>query len=414
MLPPNPALVDTSTPNPLITYLQLGIKKTFLLGALLMLLVSYTGLYAQTNLSREARISVITCGPGTELYSNFGHSAFRVHDPLNGLDNIYNYGTFDFNAPNFYLNFVKGKLQYQLSVSTIDWFLRSYYHERRWVKAQVLNLNPGEVQELFNFLENNAKPENKDYLYDFFYDNCATKIETVLTEVLGEKALFGTGHIKTNKSHRTLIGDYTQQSKWGQFGIDLALGSVIDKPAGKKAYGFLPDYIYESFKHARIQREDKAVPMVAKTRDILQFDSPEKKAGLLTSPLCILSCIAAWLTFISYRDLRNNKRSRWVDTGLYLLTGLLGLILLFLWFATDHTATRNNANLLWAFAPNIGMVLLVSREQLPAWFRKYNRCLLLFIAAVPLCWLTGIQAFNPAIIPLIWVLAIRYLLLSRQ
>jgi len=124
----------------------------------LFVLLSSTGIYSQINLSQKASISVVTCGPGSELYSSFGHSAFRVYDPINKIDKIYNYGTFNFNAPNFYLNFAKGKLTYQLSTSRFGYFLQVYKYENRWVKTQELDLNQEEIQATFIFLENNAKP----------------------------------------------------------------------------------------------------------------------------------------------------------------------------------------------------------------------------------------------------------------
>ncbi len=125
--------------------------KTFSL--IVILLFSFFQVKSQQQLSTNATVSVITCGPGNELYSAFGHSAFRVSDPILGLDKIYNYGTFDFNAPNFYLNFAKGKLIYLLSTSDFSRFLRSYQYENRWVKTQVLNLSNEEVQQMFNFCE---------------------------------------------------------------------------------------------------------------------------------------------------------------------------------------------------------------------------------------------------------------------
>ena len=104
---------------------------------------------AQNKLSPKATISVITCGSGDELFTAFGHSAFRLQDPVLKVDRVYNYGTFDFNAPNFYLNFAKGKLIYQLSVSNYRDFIRAYQYEKRWVESQLLDLNYSEVQMLF-------------------------------------------------------------------------------------------------------------------------------------------------------------------------------------------------------------------------------------------------------------------------
>ena len=217
---------------------------------LVLIIFSFFQLTAQQKLSDKATISVLTCGPGSELYSAFGHSAFRVHDPILQLDKVYNYGTFDFNAPNFYFNFAKGKLIYQLSTSSFIRFIREYQYENRWVKAQELNLTTADAQKVYDFLENNAKPQNKYYRYDFFYNNCATKLETIIQQVLKNKVNFSYNYIKTNKTHRDLIADYTHNFKWAKFGIDLALGSVIDKKAKKKDYNFLPAYIFKTFKHA--------------------------------------------------------------------------------------------------------------------------------------------------------------------
>ena len=194
---------------------------------IIFLFFTYFQLIAQQKLSTKATVSIVTCGSGDELYSTFGHSAFRVFDPLLNLDKIYNYGTFDFNASNFYLNFAKGKLIYQLSTSTFIRFLREYQYENRWVKTQELNLSTNQVQEVFNFLENNAKPENKSYQYDFFYDNCSTKIEDVIKTVLNDKVTFNNNHITSTKSHRDLIADYTMDHKWSKFGIDLVFKSIF-------------------------------------------------------------------------------------------------------------------------------------------------------------------------------------------
>ena len=135
--------------------------RSFLVG--LALIVQMTLVAQGSGLSPAAQVSVITCGPGTELYSTFGHSAFRIKDPVNGLDRVYNYGTFNFNTPNFYVKFARGKLLYELRAYNFGNFLRGYQEENRWVKEQVLNLKNDQVQQVFDFLENNANPENRAY-----------------------------------------------------------------------------------------------------------------------------------------------------------------------------------------------------------------------------------------------------------
>jgi len=360
------------------------------------------------KLSDKATVSVITCGPGSELYSAFGHSAFRVQDPVFQLDKIYNYGTFDFNAPNFYLNFAKGKITYQLSTSSFIRFLREYNYENRWVKAQELNLTPADVQKVYDFLENNAKPQNKYYQYDFFYNNCATKIEDIIQNILKDKVHFTTNYIKTNKTHRDLIADYTSNFKWAKFGIDLALGSVIDKKANKKDYNFLPDYIFKTFENATITTENNQTkPLVEKETTVLSSKKTIQHYSLF-SPANIIFILSLLIAFITYSDFKKNKRTKIIDFLLYFITGIIGVIVLLLWFATSHTATYRNLNFLWAFAPNFIVAFILLKNKMPKWIVIYNKLLLLFIALTFSIWLLKIQVFNLAIIPFLLVLSIRY------
>jgi hypothetical protein len=360
------------------------------------------------KLSNKATISVITCGPGSELYSAFGHSAFRVHDPVLQIDRIYNYGTFDFNAPNFYLNFAKGKLTYQLSTSSFIRFLREYNYENRWVKAQELNLTPADVQKVYAFLENNAKPQNKYYQYDFFYNNCATKLEDIIQNILKDKVHFTTNYIKTNKTHRDLIADYTSNFKWAKFGIDLALGSVIDKKANKKDYNFLPDYIFKTFKNATITtKNNQTKPLVEKETTILSSKKTIAHYSFLT-PVNVLFAFSLLIAFITYKDFKKKKRTKIIDFLLYFITGSIGIVVLLLWFATSHTATYKNLNFLWAFAPNFIVAFILLKNKIPKWLIVYNRILLLLIVFTFIIWILKIQVFNLAINSFLLVLIIRY------
>ena len=368
---------------------------------------------AQINLSDKATVSVVTCGPGSELYSTFGHSAFRVFDPVNKLDKIYNYGTFNFNAPNFYLNFAKGKLTYQLSTSRFGLFLQIYNYENRWVKTQELNLDLAQVQATYNFLENNAKPSNKDYQYDFFYNNCSTKIEEVIKGILKDNVAFKNNHITSHKTHRDLIADYTKNQEWGKFGIDLALGSVIDKEAKKDAYKFLPDYIFYAFENATITTKNGVKPLVKETKTVLKPKSNEvlKPFSFINTPLFVITCISLIILFFSYKNFKNKSRSKWLDFLLFFITGTIGIAILLLWFATDHTATYKNLNFLWAFAPNFLVAFYLLKSKLPKWMYYYNISLIGLIILMLLVWIFQIQVFNFALLPLIIALAIRYLFL---
>jgi len=375
----------------------------------IILFLTCYNLTAQQKLSEKASVSVVTCGPGAELYTAFGHSALRIYDPLLKIDKIYNYGTFNFNAPNFYLNFAKGKLTYELSTANFRLFLRVYQYENRWVKSQILNLEYDDVQKVYNFLENNAKPQNKSYEYDFFYDNCSTKIEEVIKTVLQEKVSFTNTHITTTKSHRDLIDDYTKNHKWSKFGIDLALGSVIDDEATKDDYKFLPDYIYEAFNNATINTNK---PLVKRNITFLK-ETVKPVSFQYYQPLIILFIVSILIIFRTYKNHKTNNRSKWIDFILYFSTGLIGVAVLLLWFATTHTATYKNLNFLWAFAPNLIVAFYMLKSKLPEWIKKYNWFLILLLILMILVWLFKVQVFNIALLPLVLALGIRYLFLIK-
>ncbi|MGV8947413.1 MAG: DUF4105 domain-containing protein [Lutibacter sp.] len=373
-----------------------------------ILLFSGFQLIAQQKLTPEATVSVVTGGPGTQMYSAFGHSAFRVYDPILKLDKIYNYGTFDFNKPNFYLNFAKGKLTYQLSTTRYGYFLQEFNYENRWVKTQELNLDDADVQAIYDFLENNAKPENRSYQYDFFYDNCSTKIEEVIKFVLKDKVSFSNNHITSHKSHRDLIADYTAEKfKWGKFGIDLALGSVIDDEATPEEYKFLPDYIYLGFNNATINFENGNKPLVKVDSQVLNEEKQPIPFSLL-QPFIVFLVISLFFIFVTYQNYKSGKRTKLLDFSLYFITGLLGTVVLLLWFATSHTATYKNFNFLWAFAPNLVVAFFMFRSILPKWLANYNKLLLVLLVLQTILWLFKIQVFNIAIIPIMAMLFIRY------
>ena len=378
-----------------------------------LIICSFFQLNAQQQLTPKASISVVTCGPGTDLYTAFGHSAFRVFDPSLGIDKIYNYGTFDFNAPNFYLNFAKGNLIYFLATSNFNRFLRMYQYENRWVKTQVLNLTNDDVQAMYLFLEENSKPANRNYRYDFFYDNCSTKIETVVTSVLKEKVQFTNNHITTTKTHRDLINDYTHDFKWGKFGIDLALGAVIDDEATKNDYKFLPDYIFEAFKQATIQKNGTVEPLVKNEFLILKEKPIDKPAEILT-PLNVLLLLSLLLIYKTYKNYQLKKRTKWLDFLLFLLTGSIGVAVLLLWFATTHTATYQNYNFLWAFAPNFIIAFYLLKTNIPKWTHYYLILNVVLLLVMIIFWVLKIQVFNLAILPLIVALALRYAYLIKH
>jgi len=362
-----------------------------------------------TTLSEAAEISIITIGPGKNLYDKFGHSAFRVKDEANGIDWAYNYGTYDFNTPNFYTKFAQGKLNYNLSVAYFEAFYQNYVQENRWVKEQVLNLSPTKKNELFLYLQNNAKPENRGYLYDFFFDNCATRIRDVLKAVLGEELQYNDRFVTEQYTFRELIQKNVKANTWGSLGMDVAIGAVVDRPATAWEYQFLPQYVFEAAAVATVTKGNTKEPLVKTTNSLFKNTPKEEGSNFLISPLFVFGLLGFIILFVTYKDFRKRKRSRYLDGIIFFSTGLIGVLLLLLWIATDHSTTVNNYNLLWAFPLSLFLCVAISKKQPKTWVRNYYAFLLILFALLCLHSISGVQTFAIGFIPLFVALAIRYI-----
>lgn len=381
---------------------------------LIFLLSYFTALTQINTLAKDAEISIITIGPGKQLYDSFGHNAIRVSDPSNGKDLAFNYGTFDFNTPNFYIKFGQGKLPYALSVSTYDGFLRNYIAEKRWIKQQKLDLTYGEKIAIFEFLLNNAQPSNREYQYDFFLDNCATRIRDVLAVNLGSKLSYqDKQYAPFLYSFRELIQQRLHWNSWGSLGIDIALGAVIDRTANPWEHQFLPDYVFESLKSATITRNNKTSALIKKETTINNPGPRARNTAFLLSPFFVFLVIALGIVYRTLRDSKQQKRSRWLDTVLFFVTGIVGVLLLVLWLATDHTATINNYNILWAFPVNLIFCTLLSKKTPKKWLSRYLSFLIILLILLVMHWCTGVQVFAGALLPLLIALSIRYVYVIR-
>lgn len=379
----------------------------------LFIFLNFSSFAQYFPLSEGAEISIITIGPGDNLYDKFGHSAFRIKDDTNELDLIYNYGVYDFDTPNFYTKFAQGKLLYKLAINPYQAFLDSYIAQNRWVEEQVLNVSYTEKQKLFNFLQKNALPENKYYQYDFFYDNCATKIRDVLVSVLGDSLEYKTNLASEGLTFRQLIQKNVHYNSWGSMGMDVAIGAVVDRKASSWEYQFLPEYISKAAAGATIARGSSTVPLVKETRRI--YDAPERElqSNFFMSPLFLFSLLGLLILFITYKDYKSKKRSRKLDSVIFFTTGLIGFILTLLWFATDHTATVNNYNLLWAFPFSIVFFLHIEKRIPKHWIARYIFFMLVLLVLLTFHWVTGVQVFAISMAPLFFALIVRYLYVIR-
>ncbi len=365
------------------------------------------------TLSESAAISVLTMGPGTNLNDSFGHSAFRISDTNQNIDVVYNYGVYNFDTPNFYLKFVKGQLMYQLDRTDFSLFYQHYSDQDRWIKEQVLNLTLKEKQELFDFLQKNYLPENRKYIYDFFFENCATRIRDVLAGVLKNKLVFDKNFVSKTHTFRQLIQKNVHWNSWGSFGMDLAIGAVVDRNASNWEHQFLPEYIFKALEKGQIKRGLGATDLVKKTSILNKKTAKEKSETLLMSPFFIISLLAFIILGVTFKDYQNNSRSRWMDGGLYALTGIIGVFLLLLWFATDHFATQNNYNLLWAVPLSLFFVIEIAKRNPKYWLKKYIMFQILMLLLLSIHWITGVQSYPVALLPLLIALSIRYIFIFK-
>lgn len=360
-------------------------------------------------LSAEAQISVVVADPGTvELFEVFGHPAIRIFDPINQIDAAFNYGIFDFNQPNFYLNFTKGYLNYMLAVWHYPSFEAAYISENRSLIEYVLNLSQKQKQEIFDFLENNAKPENRHYYYDYFYDNCATRIWDAFDETLKDDLHFDPTYVETGHSFRTLVDSLTVNKPWGDFGIDICLGLPMDKKLSAYEYMFLPEFLGRAIDKATIDIDGETRPFVKNKRIIFQSEPEEIKLGLFTPKLFFWSFFIVILV-VTIIGVLKRKDFRFLDVLIFGVIGIVGLLLFVLWTATNHTAAANNLNIIWANPLYLVGVFFLLKRKKTGWPGRFFLTNLVVMILLLILWPFNPQGINIAVIPIILILGIRSL-----
>jgi len=379
---------------------------------ILFFLVTTLSSFSQNlKLSVYSEVSIITCGPGDAVFETFGHNAIRIKDPVLRLDVVYNYGTFDFNAPGFYANFALGRLEYWVGLVRYQRFEASYKYQERWVKEQILDLTQEEKQAFFNFLQENAKLENRNYLYDPYFDNCSTKLRDITNDILKDKVQFADNYTKDGLSLRKIMNHELPWNTWGSFGINLSLGTQLDREITAAEYTYLPDYLYLAFKDAKKIENGVSKPLVKAENVLLEFEERPIPVQWY-NPFLVFFVIMVLVIFITAMNARKNTRTRWVDFFVFFMTGMFGALIVFLWFFTNHKTTPNNFNFLWAFAPNLIVAFVSLKKTLPNWIKSYAKVCLVFLGVVFVLWILQVQLFSFAFLPIFGMLLFRYLFLS--
>jgi hypothetical protein len=358
--------------------------------------------FGQLELSDKAEISLITCGASqAELYSAFGHSAVRVFDPVQRLDIIFNYGVFNFDQPNFYLNFTRGNLLYTLSVSYFASFKANYIAENRFIHEQILNLDSVQKQKYFDFLQWNAQAENAEYYYDYFYDNCATRVRDGLIEALGNEVLsIDSNYADRGKSIRDLCDIYLQQQRWGDLGIDICLGLPMDKKASTWEYMFLPDYLENAFAQAKLHSDVGGKKPLVKSHELLYTPEYQLVDQPVLSPFLAFALILLLTIFITMWSYAKPIKARYFDFLLFLVTGFIGLLLVVLWFFTNHKAAANNYNILIFLPSHLILAIALLKSRWSGLVRKLLQFIPYYYALLIALWIWLPQDLHLAFLPL--------------
>lgn len=377
------------------------LKKLFLF--LLSAQVFFSAVHAQMD-SCNLRISLLTCAPGEELYSTFGHTAIRVVDDsrIPQGDYIFNYGSFEF-GPDFYVKFIRGKLLYFLSVETWESFRYQYFMENRSVVEQEVVLSCPEKTKLFAALMDNAREENRYYRYDFLFDNCTTRAGEMIASQTDTPVVFRNILPEDIPSFRDLIHSYLDagQQYWSKLGIDILLGAKLDRKVSNQEAMFLPDYLLKGFDSARVNGR----PLVSPARTVL--DRPEvHKDNPVFTPFVVFALFGILVFALSrIRKPWARKTVLITDFLLFFFLGLAGILLLFMWFGTDHTVTQNNYNLLWALPFHVYAAFFVHSRRKGKY--TYFRAVAVLSLVLMLAWFFLPQEMNPALLPLVALITYR-------
>jgi hypothetical protein len=368
---------------------------------IILLIISLKNSYSQTV--ADTSVYLVTCGPGTDTYSIYGHSALRVVISNPKSDMVYNWGVFDFDTPHFAWKFAKGRLNYMISEESFQHFLQSYFYEERYVYSQKLNVNSSEKLKILSLINENMKPENIYYKYDFFYDNCSTRIRDLIEKSVGKDLIYNVPEEKSVLSFRAMINQYQRPYPWLTFGINLLIGTPAEKKVSVRDKMFLPLEMQKELSKSVIRRNGKQDVLLQNPEVVLDFTAPMVHQKFLSSPAIVFTIILIIVVILSSK-FKKRKNIDIMDKVLLFIFSVLSLFMIFFNFFTDHQATKWNLNILW-LNPLIIVcfVLLLLKKDGAIWFKTASIFIMIFLV---IC-LPMPQIFNIGIIPLAFILLIR-------
>ena len=301
----------------------------------LLSVVNITAGAQSMNNNDSIQISLLTCSPGKEVWAQYGHTAIRYYDKEKGLDLAINYGIFSLDQTYFIPRFVLGMTDYRMGIQAMDDFLAQYSYEERGVVEQVLNLSPKDKEVIYEALQENMKPENVVYRYNYFFDNCTTRARDMIVNHLHGRVVYPPA--KPDATFRSMIHKWNYKDKWSQFGEDLLLGVNADRKTTKSEQQFLPENLRVDFDKATYNGK----PLVKETNELLPAETTEAEPSSLLSPILVaflFATISIIITLFSYRK----QRVYWLwDAVLMLTSGLIGIILFIMIFSQHPCVSLN-------------------------------------------------------------------------
>jgi hypothetical protein len=377
--------------------------------SILLLLFLSGSLRASTQSEDSTEIFLLTCLPGRDVVTIYGHSAIRILKTSDRLDSVYSWGVIDFQAPNFVWKFAKGRLKYRIDSDSYSRFLQGYFLEQRSVISQKVNLTNKEKELLIFLINNNMKPENKFYLYNFFYDNCSSRVRDIIEKITGERLLYPKEYFKDQPSFRGMINRAQKPMPWDTFGTDLLIGISGDKKAGFRDQMFLPEDLMKNLSLMMIKSSDTIIPLLQKPETVLDFEPTNKTYKIFFSPLFMFGILFTIILILSFQN-KWQKIIDFTDKLLFFVFSVLSILMVFFNFFTDHQAMKMNLNIIWLNPLIIiAFITLFTKSKHPIWFKivfLITSIFLLSIAILP-------QSMNLAFIPIILIIILRSLARSN-
>ena len=384
-------------------------KRLFLFLALALFIGSNALARPNNTENTDIEVYLLTCGPGQELYATWGHTALRVKDLNAGTDIVYNWGVFDFSTKHFAWKFAKGRLEYMLAYTTYDRFLDEYIYSNREVISQRVNLDRQEINTMLMLIQENLKPENVKYRYDFFYDDCSTRVRDLLENAVGDNLLYPPEDIRNQTTFAKEIERFSIRSPWLDFGIDMLMGREGRKRTTLRDRMFLPDELSKGLSQLVIRRDGLMVPLLANPVTVVESTAVWQKTNVMLTPISVFSFLLI-IVLILGATLKSKLANNIMDIIIFFLFSVLAVMIFFFNFFTDHIQMRGNMHILWLspFVITSLIALILDKEFLWSFRTVFVFTIIFTALAIILP-----KLINPAFIPLSLILAVRSLVRGK-